>query len=368
MIYILYSADYELFFGKNFVPESEVLIRPTGELLGTCDELGIRTTLFVDTCCLKRYRELGLTGFPDLAEDQIRAAVAGGHDAQSHLHPHWFHAGIHDGGYGFDASRFLLGRSSENPAECTKLVSGYLGESRRYLEGVIRPVDASYRCMSFRAGGYGLQPNEHLIIQALRDTGYLIDSSIVPGLVSKTDVNEIDYRGVPRQANYWLSARTGLAASAENPGSVFEIPVASWKFSFPGRWPHLVRLRLGNIRRKRAGVTPRGIPIQGFRRQDENAMGDFLRKIFVPQVDYLDLHVDPFHLFEVTRKYLAYHAGSPGDIFFSFNMHPKVLGKQNFEALRTYHRLLTGHYGDSLRSITFREAGNLIRKDGQTGA
>ena len=36
MIYVLYSADHELYLGKNNCPEEEVLIDPTYELMDTC--------------------------------------------------------------------------------------------------------------------------------------------------------------------------------------------------------------------------------------------------------------------------------------------------------------------------------------------
>jgi hypothetical protein len=95
---------------------------------------------------------------------------------------------------------------------------------------------------------------------------------------------------------------------------------------------------------------------------------DTLHRIFSPKLDYLDLHVDPFHLFKVTRKYLTYYSNSPGDIFFSFNMHPKVMREEHLGALKRYHRLLSEHYGDAIRSITFQEAGGLIPKgEGRAG-
>ncbi|MBF0128091.1 MAG: hypothetical protein HQM02_12890, partial [Magnetococcales bacterium] len=89
MLYILYSADYELYLGSNLQPEEEVLIQPTGRLLATCDRLHIPLTLFADLACLWRYRELGSTRFPDSAEAQLQNAIQRRHDVQTHLHPHW---------------------------------------------------------------------------------------------------------------------------------------------------------------------------------------------------------------------------------------------------------------------------------------
>jgi hypothetical protein len=363
MIYILYSADYEIFLGKNYLSEREVLLRPTSDLLATCREIGIHTTLFVDTCCMRRYRQLGLHDFPESAEEQIREAVSDGHDIQTHLHPHWLATDFHKSGNLFDPARFLLGRSSDDPGECLKIISRYLGDSRDYLSDLVRPVDRSYQCMAFRAGGYGLQPNAPIIVQALHDSGYTIDSSIVPGLVSKTVVNEIDYRDVPRRANYWLSARTDLSESSDDQDGVFEIPIASWRLSFLERCPHLIRLGSKKFRRKKPEISSRGAPIQEVSSRRPGGIRSSIGKIFSPMVDYLDLHIDPSHLFTITRKYLDSYSSPGGDIFFSFNMHPKVMGRESLKALASYHARLTDHYGTSIRSITFQEAGRLIREE-----
>jgi hypothetical protein len=361
MIYILYSADYELFLGKNYLPEVDVLLRPTSDLLATCREMGIHTTLFVDTCCMRRYRQLGRDDFPDSAEEQIRQAVTEGHDIQTHLHPHWLSTDLHESGNLFDPVRYLLGRSSDDPGECLKIISRYLGDSRDYLSDLVRSVDRSYQCMAFRAGGYGLQPNAPIIIQALHDSGYTIDSSIVPGLVSKTVVNEIDYRDVPRRANYWLSARTDLSGSSDDHDGVFEIPIASWRLSFLERCPHLIRLGSNKFRWKKPEISSRGAPIQQVSSRISGGIQNGIGKIFSPKVDYLDLHIDPSHLFTITRKYLECYSNPGDDIFFSFNMHPKVMGRESLRSLRRYHTRLSDHYGTSIRSITFQEAGRLIQ-------
>ena len=41
MTRILYSADYELYLGENFLPENEVLIEPTIALLAACERIRI---------------------------------------------------------------------------------------------------------------------------------------------------------------------------------------------------------------------------------------------------------------------------------------------------------------------------------------
>ena len=72
MIYLLFSADYELYLGGNYVPEREVLIDQSKKLINICSKINIPLTLFCDILCLWRYRELGLTDFPNEVEESIK--------------------------------------------------------------------------------------------------------------------------------------------------------------------------------------------------------------------------------------------------------------------------------------------------------
>ena len=98
-IYILYSADYELFLGGNYCNETEVLINPTNDLLNLFDDLKIPITLFADIFSILRYKEKELLDFPDSAEKQLKDAIRRGHDVQSHVHPHWNFTQIEENNY-----------------------------------------------------------------------------------------------------------------------------------------------------------------------------------------------------------------------------------------------------------------------------
>ena len=84
-------------------------------------------------------------------------------------------------------------------------------------------------CIS--SGGYGIQPNSDILLKALTDSGFLIDSSVVPGFVFKGSVNQIDFSNVPVMANYYLDHDVNTP-SQKNQG-IFEIPIASCEF---GHW------------------------------------------------------------------------------------------------------------------------------------
>jgi len=174
-IYILYSADYELFLGGNYIDEKEVLIEPTDRLLDFSDTLGIPITFFADVFSILRYREAGISPFPDDAENQLKDAIRRGHDVQSHVHPHWSTTRITGKTYEVNLQYFLLGSLDTDKGVLYKKVYDYLSTSKRYLDELLKREHAGYHCIAFRAGGYGLQPNSDVIFKALIDAGFLID-------------------------------------------------------------------------------------------------------------------------------------------------------------------------------------------------
>ncbi|MBD3297502.1 MAG: hypothetical protein GF341_02525, partial [candidate division Zixibacteria bacterium] len=229
MINILYSNDYELYLGGNHLPEDEVLLRPTESLLAACEDLGIPMTNFVDVACLWRYRESGESSFPDAVDKQLTHALTRGHDVQAHVHPHWMDTNIVRGTndmahYETDPDTFLLAHCAQRAGRHLRdFTTGIATRIRRYLDDLLLPVDDDYRCVAFRAGGFGLQPGEHEIIGGLYDAGFRIDSSVVPGMREHTNVNRIDFSDVPTRGNYFIDANDGLTAAAQQ--GLFEIPV-----------------------------------------------------------------------------------------------------------------------------------------------
>lgn len=244
VIYILYSDDYEVYLGGNYRPEDEVLVERTDHLLTTCEALDIPLTLFCDVPCLLRYRELRETAFPDAVDLQLKDAVQRGHDVQMHIHPHWSVAGLvrhadNSVSYEVDLSRFLLGNwYPDGGADLRIFCANLFKNAKSYLEDLLAPISDSYRCIAFRAGGYGLQPNSGEIVRALLDAGVLIDSSIVPGMVLTTNVNRVDFSNVPRKANYFISPALGLDHASDE--GVYEIPVLALRGvrpAFRSPWP-----------------------------------------------------------------------------------------------------------------------------------
>jgi hypothetical protein len=357
-IYILYSADYELFLGGNYYDETEVLIDPTNNILDLFDRLNIPITLFADVFSILRYKEKNLHTFPENAENQLRDAIRRGHDVQAHVHPHWPFAEIEGNHYNVNPEFFLLGNLDENKAELYVKIRNFLSTSRIYLNSLLSPIDKNYSCIAFRAGGYGLQPNSDVIIKALIESGFLIDSSIVPIYKSESNVNMIDFSNVPSGANYYLD--NDIAVPSKSKNGIFEIPIASCTFDLVSNLEYQADILLNFLSKRKIQKIQRGYTIQyrGINSKYQkysNYVHYFFNRIF-----YLDCSTDDEKMFRCTKKYLGQFDFSNHDIFFSFNMHPKSMTDSHIIALKKYHEKIKNYYGDDIKPISFQQASKMV--------
>jgi hypothetical protein len=367
MIYILYSDDYEVCLGGNFTQEKEVVIETTEQVLSTCESIGVPITLFCDLACLWRYRELGYNEFPDLVDSQLKSAVEKRNDVQAHIHPHWLETQVTysvEGfsKYDFDLSKFLMGNwFPGGGVPLRQFCYTLLERAKLYLENLLCSVNPYYRCIAFRAGGYGIQPNTKEIFQALIDTGYLIDSSIVPGMVLATNVNQIDFAGVPKQGNYFLSPESGLNQASEK--GIFEIPILALRNS-KDRWilaknfPLRVFTYLRNIYgSKNLGYgiqsTAKGSGLSVILREFDSLFHPFWR---------LELRADTTvkMMLDAVTSYINAYYDQRSDIYFAFSLHSKSINLNMLNNLKEFHYRLQRIYGDQLKAITFQEAGHLM--------
>lgn len=371
-IYILYSADYELFLGGNYCDENEVLINPTNDLLDMCDRQKIPLTLFADIFSILRYKEHNLFDFPNTAEKQLKDAILRGHDVQSHVHPHWKYTRIEGNRYSVNTDYFLLGNLDTDPEALYGKILDYLKTSRNYLHDLLRQVNTSYQCVAFRAGGYGLQPNAAAVIKALTDAGFIIDSSIVPDLVMRNTINEIDFSLVPNLANYYLE--DGIKSPSKGDHGIFEIPIASCTFSIGENFLNQLSLLSRYVHNKRMGRSSgslereNGYPIQ----QNENQQAkseperskyyNFLREFYYDRFYYLDCSTNDEKMVQCTKKYLKQFDGVHNNVFFSLNMHPKEMTQEHFTALEKYHTALQAYYQGNIQAISYQQAAEMITK------
>ena len=372
MIYVLYSGDYEVWLGGNYLPESEVLIEPTRDTLDTFDMLGVPVTLFADLLCVWRYRELGFNEFPEQVDSQLREIVRRGHDVQMHLHPHWPKTDIEvrqDGTSHYDVDGEWI-YPGPHMSSIYEFMLHYLTRGKIYLTDLLNQVDKEYRCVAYRAGAYGIMPGEKEILAALEDAGYLIDSSVVPGFpgtVLKPD-QIVNFHNVPKQGNYHLSRHGGLDSSVKK--GIYEIPVAAVELN---QISTLARIKckalLDKFRNTEKPHTRLGYTIhEGVQKKqsvDEVNLSDRIKRALLRSVSrshwrMMDIIEDTRLMLDVTEKYIETYSRESEDLFFSVSFHPKDFYPDKRQALAEYHLALTERYGKGIKAISFSEAADLI--------
>ncbi len=371
MIYVLYSGDYEVFMGGNYLPESEILLKPTELALDVFESIEAPVTLFADLLCLWRYRELGLGEFPDNVDRQLQQAIKRGNDVQMHIHPHWPKTEIEhrkDGSshYHFDN---IWTHPGPHFTDLYGFMLEHLKSGKEYLNNLLGDISSDYRCVAYRAGGYGFDRGTEEILAALEDAGYLVDSSVVPGYPG-IDIPspKVNFHNVPTQSNYRLSRKFGLNKASDE--GIFEIPVAA--AAIYGIAP-LLRAKLKAIHRRLAQKPLPHINLgytsgEKHRKSKPNEKLPLIKGIkrtlnrtfSLSHWNMLDIKEDAQTLFDTTQSYLQQYKGEQKDLFFSVSFHPKEFVAERREALVKYHKMLKQYYGDDIQAITFRQAADLI--------
>ncbi|MBC8377027.1 MAG: hypothetical protein H8E26_13355 [FCB group bacterium] len=372
MIYILYSNDYEVFLGGNYLPENDVLISTTENILKSCEEIGVPMTFFCDLTCLWRYRELGYTEFPDAVEQQLVQTIRSGHDVQTHIHPHWLDTEISYGkngstSYKVDPSKFLMGNwSPEDGTSLRDFCVGIYTKAKQHLEDLLIPIDSNYECMAYRAGGYGVQPNSGDIYSALQNSGYKIDSSIVPGMTYETEVNRIDFTKVPSLGNYSIDPDKGLTRASDT--GVFEIPVLALRKG-EARWPlakaffrKVIKSFLSREKRKRLGYP---IQMSHAPAKDNTLTQQLLAEFKIIRDGWymLELGEDADLMMDVATRYIDQYKNDNTDLYVSISCHSKSMNPRILKAFKKFHRQLDSLYGSHLKAITFKEAEQFLKQE-----
>jgi hypothetical protein len=235
MIYLIITADYEV-FGNGSGDVISCVIDPTNELLDVCNKYGAKLTIFFEVCeywAFKKAEAEGRLTHLDynpgqLMEEQAREAIAAGHDVQLHLHPQWLDSDYVDGRWrvNFDYWRLPNLPNGLGSFEDINSLRGLFKKGKDTLETLLQPVDPDYRCIAFRAGAWCMQP-EREVLQALRENGIIIDSTVAPGLYLDDGLSYYDFRKVKDKRGIWKVSNSILDDNPE--GEIIEVPVSTLK-------------------------------------------------------------------------------------------------------------------------------------------
>lgn len=340
---ILLSFDHELSLG-GATSYAGNLFEPTDRLLRLAHELGVPITLFTDVCCAIRFRDWDRAGFFDVYCDQVRRAIAAGHDVQLHLHPHWIDSHYENGKF-IPANSYGLGRFLDRPGPND--VPGIVRQGTEFLSQLCRSQCPQYECIAYRAGGFDLAPGTAEILSALYDHGIRIESTIAKGNYFKSKLWQVDHSGMPAAAN-WYIARTG-PLDREATSGLYEIPIAARPRTPINNLPFLLGRVLYRRRAYRSGGW--GIDV------GQTAPWDKLRRMFPRSVWMLGF--DNFtHRVKDLMRILDYHVQQHSAdelIACSTLSHPKSMGRHARQLMSGFVRQVSKDYAGRAEFCTYRE-------------
>ena len=223
---LIISVDYEL-FGDGSGEVTREQIDPTLNLATISREHGAKLSVLFEYgqyCAYEKFASKNTKLGEDNAKirEQLVALVKEGHDVQLHYHAQWEGA-VYDTDGGAFSVNFDHVDISSLPYE--RVVS-ILSEGKAFLEELIRPYKSDYECLGFRAGSWAVKDQKKLL-DALRQSGFKSDTSVVPNTVFESEFVNFAYKDCPHHYHYWYP-RSLLSDSGSGRDFV-EIPLYTIK-------------------------------------------------------------------------------------------------------------------------------------------
>lgn len=351
MLNIVISFDYELFLGKNFKSNKEVLFDPCDKLISLCEKYGIYTTCFADVCSIFAHEKYGLLDYKNDIEAQMKDMTKRGHDVELHIHPNWLLSEYKNGEWIFDKTHY---RVHSFGFDTSKKINAYsiLKKGKDYLEELLQSVDKDYKCLAYRAGGYSAQPHDE-IFKYLRLLGVIVDSSVSRGSYDLSDIAHYDYRNLPDSLNWWVTPNKDFSYCGNaNEGGLYEVPLLQDK----NKWYKMIDRKYLRI--------IRSTPLNGnyiSSKVKENKYIGYLKKIVKYPFRLTPVSFDGMtheRMIDYLKKLEKEHSNE--NAYVSLICHPKVMDDSVRANMEEVLKALTND--DNFRFVTMADIAKTISK------
>lgn len=342
-IKLLLSFDHELSLGGTDCYHTN-LFGPTYKILELANKIDVPITLFTDILCAKRFREWDGEGFFMPYYEQIATALKSNHDVQLHIHPHWVDTNFTRGRFipskNYKLSDFTNHQWPDN-------IPGIIGQGTDFLREICCNHKTDYLCIAFRAGGYNLAPETELILSSLYENGIRIESSVTKGFYFKSGISEINFRNMPKSANWFISIKGPLNQEGES--GLYEIPIAGMPRGIINNVPFLMKRVL--FKKRDYKSIGRGI------HEGHTSLIQKLRRLFPRSAWTLsfDGYTESVHsLMKIIGYYVNAHQ-EDNTIICSAISHPKSMGDYSLGLMEGFILALRKEYGDRIEFCTYRQ-------------
>ncbi len=220
-IQVILTLDYEI-HGNGYGEFYDYVYLPTKKLLDELDGFGAKLTIMAEMghyWAMLKYHDYFSNDIA-LFESQLKDAISRGHDVQFHFHPQWIGAE-----YDFKNNLWPLSFDKNGISKLTKNYDQtlfYFKKGKEDLECLLKPINTDYVCVAFRAGYFQIQPSQY-IIQAMKETGFLSDTSVAIGMNVDDGQRKIDFTNAESSFRPWEADKHKIE-KAGNSG-IIEFPI-----------------------------------------------------------------------------------------------------------------------------------------------
>lgn len=250
-IHLALVDDWEL-SGNGSGDIRQLQFEPLRRLVAIYNRLGIHGSFNAEVMQQITFRQhqnehKELKLWADEWDDIVRETFRQGHDIQLHIHPQWQDAEYKSGRWELTADWSILNYSREQASQM-------LHRGKEYLEKLLRDIDPSYRCVSFRSGAWCIAPSPHML-DLLVELGIVFDMSIVAGVKYDTRNIKLDYTTCEEEFLPYYPVMTDARKVSDKVEPIICVPTNCFYASRKQVLRHHLDKAVGKIRTKIAGPT-----------------------------------------------------------------------------------------------------------------
>jgi hypothetical protein len=226
---VVVSVDYEI-FGNGEGDVRQHTTGPTERMARLCEKYGAPLTVFFEVeeyLAFEKFRDalVKQIGYDParLIRDQIVDLAKRGHDIQLHLHPEWYGADYQNGKWILRRDKMTVDSLFETQEETDR----FIAHRKAVIEEMLAEAGGKRQKVTvYRAGAFSAQPGKRLL-PALAKNGFVIDSSVVKGLVASKahGGSGLDYCSAPSAKEPWRVSRDVIEVDPMGP--IWEVPIYS---------------------------------------------------------------------------------------------------------------------------------------------
>jgi hypothetical protein len=342
-IKLILSFDYELPLGrsKNY---QKGLFDPTEQLLNLAHSLNVPICLFADICSAEFFKKWDEKNYYIPFVNQLHTALKIGNEVQLHIHPHWITSKFENGEF-IPSEDFMLSKFKNLTG--SNSIEQIIKNSAASLNEICDSASPGYKCTSYRAGGFNLEPESETIVKTLIECGIKIDSSIIKNYYWHPEFVYVNYRGMPKQSNWFIGNNGNLRIPANS--GLYEVPIAAKPKNFITNFPDKLRRKIHKDRKYNSEGKGYGIKLSGLTFKDK------IYQSIAPRMLTFDVHSQRVSDLLSIIDYNLKKYRNEDTIYLSILSHPKAMGEYHLELMKQFVQSIKTNYKETVEFIKYQD-------------